>query len=159
VQSVDRSNGDGGALVGGQRSPELKFDGLGFWGQASKTRRTDVGPKEEGNAPSGLALGYVALTELGNHGNQAPPQLSVVALIEEEVIGAAPGDRFSLTSGGSRRDPDQAGTKLNRTFRWGLSMLRSTNTTDCHVPRAGRPPNTGSVIEGLTNAGRTWSAP
>jgi len=90
VQSVDRSNGDGGALVGGQRSPELKFDGLGFWGQASKTRRTDVGPKEEGNAPSGLALGYVALTELGNHGNQAPPQLSVVALIEEEVIWGPP---------------------------------------------------------------------
>jgi hypothetical protein len=66
---------------------------------------------------------------------------------------------FTLTSGGSRRELDQAGTKLNRTFRWGLSILRSTNTTDCHVPSAGRPPNTGRVIDGLTNAGRTWSAP
>jgi hypothetical protein len=66
---------------------------------------------------------------------------------------------FTLSSGGSRRELDHAGTKLNRTFRWGLSMLRSTNTTDCHVPSAGRPPNTGRVIEGLTNAGRTWSAP
>src|ERR1700693_1801433 len=53
----------------------------------------------------------------------------------------------------------QDGTKLNRTFRWGLSKLRSTNTKDCHMPSAGRPPNTGRVIEGLTNAGRTWSAP
>ena len=53
----------------------------------------------------------------------------------------------------------QPGRKLSRTFRSGLSTLVSTSTTLCQVPSAGRPPNTGKVREGDTNAGSTWSRP
>ena len=49
----------------------------------------------------------------------------------------------------------QAGTKLRRTCRRGLSTFRSTRTRDCQVPRATRPPRRGNVRDGLTSAGST----
>ncbi len=44
--------------------------------------------------------------------------------------------------------------KLSLARRRRLSALRSTITTLCQVPSAGRPPRTGSTIEGLTRRGR-----
>src|SRR5690606_818799 len=41
----------------------------------------------------------------------------------------------------------------------GLSTLRSTRATDCHVPRASRPPTTGSVANGGMMAGITCDRP
>ena len=43
--------------------------------------------------------------------------------------------------------------------RTGLSAFVSTRHTDCQVPSAGRPSSTGTVIDGATNAGSTWSRP
>ncbi len=55
--------------------------------------------------------------------------------------------------------PAQPLTKLNRTERRGLSRFRSTSTTLCQVPSIGSPPCTGTVTDGATMAGSTWSAP
>ncbi len=44
--------------------------------------------------------------------------------------------------------------KLSLARRRLLSALRSTITTLCQVPSAGRPPTTGTTIEGLTRRGR-----
>src|ERR1035441_10129564 len=49
--------------------------------------------------------------------------------------------------------------KESRTWRSGLSTLRSTRAMDCHVPRARRPPITGMVAYGGTKAGMTWDRP
>ena len=56
------------------------------------------------------------------------------------------------------RAPGGSGGKVRRTWRRGLSALRSTRTRDCHVPRATRPPSTGRVTEGQTSTSRRWSA-
>ena len=48
----------------------------------------------------------------------------------------------------------QPAMKLSLARRRRLSALRSTITMLCHVPSAGRPPTTGSTIEGLTRRGR-----
>jgi type IV secretion system protein VirD4 len=50
-------------------------------------------------------------------------------------------------------DPTQPPMKLSLARRRRLSALRSTITTLCQVPNAGRPPRTGSTIEGLTRRG------
>jgi hypothetical protein len=57
------------------------------------------------------------------------------------------------------RHSGQAGRKLSRTFRSGLSALVSTSTTLCQVPSVGRPLSTGSVSAGDMKAGSTWSRP
>ena len=49
----------------------------------------------------------------------------------------------------------QASTKERRTFLVWLSTLVSTSTTDCQVPRVGRPSTTGMVTLGEMNAGST----
>jgi type IV secretion system protein VirD4 len=56
----------------------------------------------------------------------------------------------------ARRDPaaSQPAMKLSLARRLRLSALRSTMTTLCHVPSAGRPRRTGTTIEGLTTRGR-----
>jgi type IV secretion system protein VirD4 len=48
----------------------------------------------------------------------------------------------------------QPAMKLNLARRRRLSALRSTMTTLCQVPRVGRPPSTGTTIDGLTRRGR-----
>src|SRR5579884_3067434 len=53
----------------------------------------------------------------------------------------------------------QPATKLSRTRRRGLSEFRSTRTMLCHVPSSIWPAWTGTVTDGPTSAGRTWSAP
>ena len=72
-----------------------------------------------------------------------------------------PGRGAAGPSPGAVRSPGPGGSgrKLRRTWRRGLSTLRSTRTRDCHVPRATWPPSTGRVTEGQTSAGRRWSAP
>jgi type IV secretion system protein VirD4 len=56
----------------------------------------------------------------------------------------------------ARRDSaaSQPAMKLSLARRLRLSALRSTMTTLCHVPSAGRPRRTGTTIEGLTKRGR-----
>jgi type IV secretory pathway TraG/TraD family ATPase VirD4 len=51
-------------------------------------------------------------------------------------------------------EPVQPEMKLSLARRRRLSALRSTITTLCQVPSAGRPPRTGTTIEGLTRRGR-----
>jgi type IV secretion system protein VirD4 len=51
-------------------------------------------------------------------------------------------------------DPTQPAMKLSLARRRRLSALRSTITTLCQVPSAGRPSRTGNTIEGLTRRGR-----
>ena len=77
---------------------------------------------------------------------------------QQDLFWIQPGDRLGRLGDGGFQPP-AAGTKLKRTCRRGLSTFRSTRTTDCHVPRATRPPSTGRVTDGLTRAGSTWSAP
>jgi hypothetical protein len=45
--------------------------------------------------------------------------------------------------------------KLSRTVRSALSAFGSSRQTDCHVPRASRPPITGSVSDGDASNGTT----
>ena len=45
------------------------------------------------------------------------------------------------------------------TVRSSLSGFGSSNAIDCQVPSASRPSTTGTVSDGGTSSGRTWSAP
>ncbi len=49
--------------------------------------------------------------------------------------------------------------KDSRTVRVGLSPFGSRRQIDCHVPRARRPPTTGTVSDGDASSGSRWSAP
>ena len=65
-------------------------------------------------------------------------------------------------AGAFDQDPHQCPLSArndSRTWRSGLSTLRSTSATDCQVPRASRPPITGSVAYGGTKAGSTCDRP
>ena len=53
----------------------------------------------------------------------------------------------------------QPSRKLNRTVRRALSRLVSSRQTDCQVPSCILPATTGTVSDGETNAGSTWSRP
>jgi hypothetical protein len=56
----------------------------------------------------------------------------------------------------ARRQPAR---KLSRTVRLALSAFGSSRQIDCQVPRASRPPSTGTVSDGDARSGATWSAP
>jgi type IV secretion system protein VirD4 len=64
---------------------------------------------------------------------------------------ARPREATVVTEPTRRLQPEM---KLSLARRRRLSALRSTITTLCQVPSAGRPPRTGSTIEGLTRRGR-----